>query len=199
MRGEQKRDTPEFDHEDLFDDEDPAAEDKRRRITRKSGQSVSGATVAGSDAIKDDDVPVLTRGAAGREFKTLVRHAGPSARDAPHLSYTKLLRALRGMTGTKYDALCFRYAVMGRPLCPTASPNAVLPSQALAQAENNDAEQMLCFMRCIDDQDEGTITQMSFCNALTSKGGGSLWEKLRLSVKIVRPEAAPRDRFGVGG
>ena len=52
MRGEQKRDTPEFDQDDLFDDEDPAAEDKRRRITRKSGQSVSGATVAGSDAIQ---------------------------------------------------------------------------------------------------------------------------------------------------
>ena len=152
-----------------------------------------------SDAIKDDAVPTLTRGAAAREFKFYARHAGPSARDAPHLSYTKILRALRQMTGTKYDALCFRYEVMGRPLCPTASWGEMLPSQRLAEAENSDAEQMLCFMRCIDDQDEAYVTQQSFCNALTGKGDGSLWEKLRRSVVTVRPVAEPRDRFGVGG
>ena len=63
---------------------------------------------------------------------------------------TALLAALKEMPGTLYNDLCFRYAVMGRPTGQLQTP----PSQALVNAEREDVEQMLAFIRALDRADE---------------------------------------------
>ena len=85
------------------------------------------------------------------------------------LSYTQLRRALRAMGGANYAALCFRHAVMARPCGMASYP----PSKALAEAEQESNEQMLCFMRTLDMEEgtAGAVSSRSFADVVARRPG----------------------------
>lgn len=112
----------------------------------------------------------ITHEAASREFRTYCRHARARV-SAGQLSFTQLLIALRDMGGQNYDALCFRHAVMARPTGQLSSTNT--PSQAKAEAEHVSNEQMLCFLRLLDNGDNGFVTHRHFCSLLANSASAS--------------------------
>jgi len=100
----------------------------------------------------------MNRNGATREFAAYCRLARTSQRT---LSYVAMDTALRKMPGDSYRDLMFRYAVVGREGSSV---------QALRDANRVDAEQMLCFLRYLDDDCDGYVSQKDFTRVVLGKG-----------------------------
>jgi hypothetical protein len=66
--------------------------------------------------------------------------------------------ALRAMPGNNYHDLVFRQTVVGRASKGTAA-------QVLLQASRSDAEQILCFLRWLDRDCDGYVSEKDFGGA----------------------------------
>ena len=113
-----------------------------------------------------------------KAFRTYCRASGiePSR---GKISYTKLRQGLKRLAKSSkaYENLTFRYHVVARPIGQLE----VGPSKALALAEATDAEEMLYFMRSLDEDDQAFVTHESFCNVMAGKATGSTsrWAKVK--------------------
>ena len=107
--------------------------------------------------------PALTRAVVSKAFKHLC-HVGGGDASRQEISYTRLLKALRTMAKSHkaYEDLTFRYHVVARPIGQLD----VGPSKALASAEATDFEEMLYFIRSLDEEDHGRVSEDSFVNVM---------------------------------
>ena len=75
------------------------------------------------------------------------------------ISYVRLDKAWRMSDGKDYAGLTFRYAVVGRDV--------VGGKETLLGASRNDAEVMVCFMRLLDHDCDGQISEADYVHAIT--------------------------------
>jgi len=105
----------------------------------------------------------LNRTAAAHEFRTYCRQIlGKRGTHVGHLNFTQLDRAFRLMAGQNYGGLTFRYAVVGRE---GAS------GDALVGASWADVFEMFCFLRWLDVDRDGVVSENDFCKSVLSEGG----------------------------
>ena len=108
------------------------------------------------DAIKSSDGDSLNPEGAKKVFRSLCQLNGK--RRGP-LGYGEIASAFRRMPGDAYANLSFRHAVVGREL----SDGAV---EQLRAAKLADEDQFLSFLRGLDLECEGYISESSFCHAV---------------------------------
>lgn len=156
----------------------PAMEVHRVEVMRK-------LSIIGSAIRERQEVSSISKATAAVEFKAYCRTVAAISDNVRKgdgvLTYSQLYRAFTEMKGENYDALTFRHNVMGRPTASMRGDPSLStpPSVALADAAATDVEQMLSFMRLLDDEDDGHVTVESFCKALRT--GSSTWARLRES------------------
>jgi len=131
---------------------------------------------------------VLSVESAAREFRTMCRLVlgfAKSTRGGRKLSYSQQAAALRAMAGNNYTDLVFRQTVVGRASKGSAAG-------VLNEATRSDLEQMLCFLRWLDRDCDGYISERDFSDAcVTAATVDSLpilvrrWEAA--AVKVDKP------------
>jgi len=95
--------------------------------------------------------------AAVKEFREFCRVVGVGK--VRPLSYHEIDRAWRRMEHEAYDGLSFSYAVVAR------EPKAHGCREVLIDARRTDAQEMVCFLRTLDLDCDGTISEADFCHA----------------------------------
>jgi len=106
---------------------------------------------------------------AAREFRTMRRlvlaFGTKRYTRGPKLSYSQMLKAFQAMPGHNYLDLIFRDNVVCREVKGS-------PAEILEQATRDDAEQMVCFMRWIDRDCDGYISEKDYSVATTIQASG---------------------------
>jgi hypothetical protein len=99
--------------------------------------------------------------AAAKAFRTMCRLVlafGKGQRRGRKLSYSQQAAALRAMPGNNFADLVFRQTVVGRAAKGTAA-------QVLLHASRSEAEQIICFLRWLDRDCDGYISEKDFSAA----------------------------------
>jgi hypothetical protein len=115
------------------------------------------------------------------------------------MRYTQLDSALRLMGGELYDALSFRHAVVGRDAA--SAPAGQLSSALLLEAARTDSESTLSFLRCIDCDCDGVVTEADLCHAVLSRTiltddvetTDERWHTAALAMEASAPRRAIRE------
>jgi len=106
----------------------------------------------------------VTKAAASKEFRMYCKLAIGRRRGRERryqwLTYAQMDSALMNMAGQEYGDLMFRYAVVGRE----GNSN-----KALSEAEALDTDLMVAFLRWLDQDCDGVVSQKEFCRLLTAK------------------------------
>ena len=109
--------------------------------------------------VREHQGGTLSAESAAREFRTICRVVfafGKGARrKGAKISYSQMLTALRARPGHNYADLVFRQTVVGRESKGTAA-------EVLAGATMADAEQMVCYLRWLDRDCDGYISEADF-------------------------------------
>ena len=76
------------------------------------------------------------------------------------------------MPGENYFGLCFPYAVAGRDMIQELihADEGIAASDVLLAGHRSDVEQMLCFLRWLDDDCDGLISCDDYCCAVLPGG-----------------------------
>ena len=90
------------------------------------------------------------------------------------LTYAQILEAWR--EDDHFYDMTFPYNVIARPIGQIKRP----PGEARRIGERLDVEEMLCFMRCLDGADQGSVSLEHFREAMQVEPGTS-WPRMAIS------------------
>ena len=99
------------------------------------------------------------------------RKRDSTPKEPVELTYAQMLEAWRSKQ--RYSDLTFPYNVIARPIGQISRP----PGEGKRLGERRDVEEMLCFMRVLDGEDEGCVRLEDFCDAM-SRPKESLWDRM---------------------
>jgi len=125
--------------------------------------------------------------AASKEWRAYCAKVG--RKPTKPLPYAMMDKAWRGMDGKEYDGLTFRYAVVGREAGGSSN-------EVLHDARNADAEEMLCFLRTLDADCDGKVSEADFCQVVLGGTEAALasvrdmderWQAAALALETAGP------------